>query len=170
MLQALEAARSKPDLPPLVGLTLRLAANGDASTCVRAAAFACDLASEPLLSETLRNAVHQHSRIAEAVAAHCQKRLRARETDTPPDDEFGGCAAVDADMCLQLLQVPTARGVASQALVRALSHGVLTKEEARLLACPFCAKFITFSYRITVLALCIQYSMALTFGCHLQGR
>ena len=135
MPQVMKDAR-KQDRPPLLGLALRLANDGDATTCERAADAACDIASncsdpaiELALTDTLRGAVLQHSRIAEAVAVQCQKRLRSREPGTEAGWQLGGSAAQDADMCLHLLQVPTARGTASQAIVRAVSHGVITKEE-----------------------------------------
>lgn len=72
------------------------------------------------------------------MAQQCQKRLRALEQqETPPSGEaqpsVGGNAVREADMCLQLLHVPACRGAVSQAISRALSHGVLTKDEVSAL-------------------------------------
>lgn len=69
ILQTLDAA-SPTDKPPLLGLILRTANNLDASLCARAAAAACELACscrDPVcvlvLSDTLRTAVLQHSKV-----------------------------------------------------------------------------------------------------------
>lgn len=128
------------DRPLLMGLTLRLASDGDASACAKVVDAACEhicsgsdnLAACPLaMSEVLRSALLHHSRIAEAAVAVLQKRLRGREQATPPGKprQPTGNAALDADLCLQLLHVPAARNGTVQAVVRALSHGALTKEE-----------------------------------------
>ncbi|BDA47782.1 probable MATH domain and coiled-coil domain-containing protein At3g at N-terminal half [Coccomyxa sp. Obi] len=151
MLAVLDAA-SPVDKPPLLGLVLRFANLSDASYCAQAAAAACELACschDPVcalaLSDTLRAAVLQHNKVAEAVAAQCQKRMRALEQQgTPPSGEaqpsLGGNAVRETDMCLQLLHVPTCRSAVYQAIARALSHGVLTKDELAMAAGRVCAK------------------------------
>ena len=77
--------------------------------------------------------------MAEAIAAQCQKRMRALEQQgTPPAADVqpsaGGPAVREADLCLQLLLVPACRSAVSQTIARALSHGVLTKDEVSFLS------------------------------------
>lgn len=80
------------------------------------------------LLEVLRACLAKHPKFAAALLVHLAAELRKHESSAAPKRP-PAAARLDADICMLLLYQPALRNQALNAIMRAVSHGIMTKEE-----------------------------------------